>query len=210
MRFPRFGRSCSLCVDGGRLTRVGDAPCARSNRERHAHPVICPRVPHRQRRPSELEASHHEGRGGRGRRSVSCMRSGEPIRPQPLSPSPGRSAGLHLANNAEHQSPTLLLLQPMLLPAHLRRAGIRSPCAMGPADASAGRNARAGRHHLRRRSRRAAPDAPAHAGEPCHGAAPGQGHADAGRADPIHVGVDETQRAELPSSTARTIRDRKS
>ncbi len=39
---PRFGGSCSLCVDGGRLTRVGDGSCAPSHRGRHAHPICHP------------------------------------------------------------------------------------------------------------------------------------------------------------------------
>ena len=30
LRLPRIDGSCSLCVDGGRLTRIGDGPCARS------------------------------------------------------------------------------------------------------------------------------------------------------------------------------------
>ena len=149
-------------------------------------------MPRRQLRRAALPPSHGRGLSGRRGQSVSRVRSDEPIGPQPLSSSPGRFADLHLTNDAEHRGPTLLLLQPVLPPAHLRRAGVRSCRAAGPADTSAGRDARAGRHRLRRRSRGEAPEAPAHACEPGHGAAPGQGHADAGRAAP-------------PSTSASTI-----
>ena len=115
---------------------------------------------------------------------MSRVRPSKPIHPQPLSPPPGRSADLHLANDAEHRGSTLLLPKRLLLPAHLRRADVRSPRVSRPAHAAAGRSAGAGRHRLRRCSRGAAPEAPAHAGEPCHRATAGQSHADAGGARP--------------------------
>ncbi len=116
MGSSRFRGSCSLCVDGGGLTRPGDGLPRPPHRGWYAHPLRHPRMPLRARRRTPPGPPRHPGAPERGEPARPGLRPYQPVRPQPL-PSPSRRpAAAGIPDGSAHRGETVLLPRPSLPP----------------------------------------------------------------------------------------------